>query len=189
MKHLIHTLLMKEIEIKILDIDPAEIAQKLADLGAEKTFEGLLRVRYFDTINNEIRDRGELLRVREYEGQGVEVCYKANKRIEDGFKVYDEQHLKAENFDETTKMFEDLGFVVTTYYEKKRTVFKLDKAEIVIDVYPKIPPFIEIEAENSQKIVELIEKLGLKDNEKSSHTINGLLKEKYPDIELNNLTF
>jgi len=180
---------MKEIEIKILGINPDEISQKLADLGAEQTFKGLLKVRYFDTPEGEVRKREELLRVREFEGHEVEVCYKTNKRIEDGYKVYDEQHLKAENFDETTKMFEELGFEVTTYYEKKRTVFKLEGAEIVIDEYPKIPPFIEIEAENTQKIEELIEKLGLQNNERTSHTINGLLKEKYPDVELNNLTF
>ncbi len=180
---------MKEIEVKILGIDPEDIRKKLADLGAEKTFDGLLRVRYFDTPDHEIRKRGELLRVREYEGKKVEVTHKSNKRIENGLKIFDEQNVKAEDFEETTKMFEELGFVVTTYFEKKRAVFKLDNAEIVIDEYPKIPPFMEIEAENQDKIEEMIEKLGLKDNERSSHTINGLLKEKYSDIELNNLKF
>lgn len=183
------TLLMKEIEVKILGINPDDIKAKLTELKAEKDFEGLLKVRYFDTPDGEVRKREELLRVREYEGKGVEVCYKSNKRIEDGYKVYDEQHLQADNFDEVTRMFEELGFIVTTYYEKKRTVFKLDGAEIVIDEYPKIPPFMEIEAENKELIEELIEKLELQDKERSSHTINGLLKEKYPDIELNNLTF
>ena len=59
----------------------------------------------------------------------------------------------------------------------------------MIDEYPKIPPFIEIEAEDKQTIEELIKKLKLTENERSSETINGLLKQKYPDVDLNNLTF
>jgi adenylate cyclase class 2 len=180
---------MKEIEVKILGIDSDDIRAKLAEFGAEKTFDGLLRVRYFDTPDGEIRKNGDLLRVRDYDGKKVEITHKTNKRIENGFKIFDEQNVEAEDFEETTKMFKELGFVVTTYYEKKRAVFKLDSAEIVIDEYPKIPPFLEIEAEDEQVIEDFIEKLGLKDNERSSHTINELLKEKYPHIELNNLKF
>lgn len=180
---------MKEIEVKILGIDPDAIRSKLADLGAEKTFDGLLRVRYFDTPDGEIRKNGDLLRVRDYEGEKVEITHKTNKRIDNGFKIYDEQNVHAEDFDEVTEMFKELGFEVTTYYEKKRAVFKFGNTEIVIDEYPKIPPFLEIEAESHDEIEEMIEKLGLKDNERSSQTINGLLKEKYPDIELNNLKF
>ena len=184
-----HTLLMKEIEVKILGIDVNHVRAKLADLGAEKTFDGLLKVRYFDTPDGEIRKKGDLLRVREYEGEKVEITHKTNKRVENGLKIYDEQNVQAEDFEEATEMFKELGFEVTTYYEKKRAVFKLEGAEIVIDEYPKIPPFVEIEAENEDLIEKLIEKLELTENERSSQTINGLLKEKYPDIELNNLTF
>ncbi len=180
---------MKETEIKILGINAEEVEAKLKELNAEKTFDGLLKVRYLDTPNNEIRDRGDLLRIRDFTGDFVEICYKSNKREENGCKVYDEVHLKADDFNEATQMFDKLGFKVSTYYEKKRKVFKLDNAEIVIDQYPKIEPFIEIEAEDSAQIEELIKKLGLEDNERSSETINGLLKSKYPDIELNNLTF
>ncbi|MFC1600423.1 CYTH domain-containing protein, partial [Patescibacteria group bacterium] len=78
---------MQEIEIKILGIDPHEISQKLVDFGAHKEFSGLIKVKYFDK-DLEIRDRGDLLRVREFEGSHTEVTYKTNKRKEDGFKIY-----------------------------------------------------------------------------------------------------
>jgi adenylate cyclase class 2 len=180
---------MKETEIKILGINEDEVEAKLLELGAEKTFDGLLKVRYLDTSDNEIKNRGELLRIRDFTGDFVEICFKSNKREENGCKVYDEVHLKADDFDEATKMFDKLGFKVSTYYEKKRKVFKLDNAEIVIDKYPEIEPFVEIEAEDSEKIEELINKLDLQDKERSLETINGLLKSRYPDTELNNLTF
>lgn len=179
---------MQEIEIKILGIDPGKISEKLIDLGAHKEFEGLIKVKYFDK-DGQIRDKGDLLRVREFEGSHTEVTYKTNKRIENGYKIFDEYELASPEFDEACKFFESLGYETSCYYEKRRMVFSLAEAEIVIDEYPKISPFMEIEAPDQKEIEDLIIKLGLEENEKSSHTINGLLKEKYPDIELNNLKF
>ncbi len=179
---------MQEIEIKILGIDPQEISQKLIDIGAHKEFSGLIKTKYYDK-NHTIRDNGDLLRVREFEGSHTEVTYKTNKRTEDDYKIYDEFELASPEFDEACSFFEALGYSQSCYFEKRRTVFSLPEAEIVIDEYPQIAPFIEIEAPDPKIIEDLIEKLKLEENEKSNQTINGLLKEKYPDIQLNNLTF
>jgi adenylate cyclase class 2 len=180
---------MEEIEVKILGIDVKETEAKLNKLGAKQTFKGFLRVKYFDTVDGEIRSRGDLLRVRQFGDEYTEVCYKTNKRIKDGYKIFDEYTLKSDNFDEACKFFEGLGYIVSCFYEKKRTVFKFEDSEIVIDEYPKIPPFVEIEAKESSKIEEIIQALGLSENERSFETINGLLRLKYPQISLNNLTF
>ena len=179
---------MQEIEIKILDICPQKISRKLAELGAQKEFSGFFKVKYFEK-DGQIIVRGDLLRVREFEGSHTEVTYKTNKRKDGDFKIYDEYELACPEFEEACKFFESLGYEVSCYYEKRRTVFSLEQAEIVIDEYPKIPPFLEIEAPDPKTIEDLIEKLGLQKNERSNKTINGLLKEKHPDIELNNLTF
>lgn len=180
---------MKEIERKIFDINPREVAQKLLRFGAQKTFSGLVKVRYFDTPDSKIRGKGDLLRVRQFEGAHTEVVYKTNKRVEDGCKIYDEYTLKGESFEDTSKIFENLGFTACCSYEKKRTIFKMKEAEIVIDEYPRLPPFLEIEAADAKVIDEIVTQLGLQDNESSCETINELLKRKYPDTELNNLTF
>lgn len=179
---------MQEIEIKILGIDPQEISQKLVDLGAHKEFDGLIKTKYFDK-DSKINDRGDLLRVREFAESHTEVTYKTNKRIENDYKIYDEFELASPEFEEACSFFEALGYSQSCYFEKRRMVFSLPEAEIVIDEYPKIAPFVEIEAPDPKTIEDLITKLGLKENEKSSHTITGLLKEKYSDIQLNNLTF
>ena len=39
---------MHEIEVKILDINPAEIRKKLRKAGARKTFEGKIDARFYD---------------------------------------------------------------------------------------------------------------------------------------------
>jgi adenylate cyclase, class 2 len=180
---------MKEVEVKLLNVDPASVTQRLLALGAEKKFDGLLKVNYFDKEDGQIREKGDLLRVRQFGDERTEVCYKTNKRVEDGFKVCDEYHLSGTSFEDAVKLFENLGYKVTCSYEKRRTTFVRSDLEIVIDEYPQIPPFIEIEGEDTQAIEKLIVDLDLTENERSSHAINGLIKEKYPDIELNGLKF
>ncbi len=185
---------MKEIEVKILEIDPAKVEKKLIDLGAKKTFSGIVRVRYFDK-NGEIKKKNDLLRVRQFcadkDGQKekTEVCYKANKHTKNGYKVCDEYNLQGADFDESVAFLENLGFEITCSYEKKRTVFKYKNLEVVIDEYPKIPPFIEIEGADEAAVESLILDLDLEKNERSVHAIGGLLKEKYPHVQLDGLTF
>ncbi|MBA4336382.1 hypothetical protein C0416_01225 [bacterium] len=185
---------MKEIEVKILEIDPAAIEKSLLKLGAEKKFSGLVKVRYFDK-NGEIKKKKDVLRVRQFgadkgdQPEKVEVCYKTNKHTENGYKVCDEYHLAGHNFDESIGFFEHLGFEITCSYEKKRTVFKYKNLEIVIDEYPQISPFMEIEGEDTESIEQLIKDLGVDEKERSSKSIGGLLKEKYPHVQLDGLIF
>lgn len=180
---------MKEVEVKLLEISPSWVEEKLLSLGAEKVFEGLVKVKYFDKENGEIREKGDLLRVRQFGDNKTEVCYKTNKRVEDGYKVCDEYHLSGASFEEAVKLFENLGYKATCSYEKRRTTFNLNDLEIVIDQYPQIPPFVEIEGIDTDAIERLIKDLDLTENERSSKAIGGLLNEKYPDITLDGLTF
>lgn len=180
---------MKEVEVKLLDINPDAVEKKLLELGAKKTFSGLVTVNYFDKENGEIREKGDLLRVRQFGDDRTEVCYKANKRVEEGFKVCDEYHLSGSSFAEAVKLFKNLGYIVTCAYEKRRTSLLFRGLEIVIDQYPKISPFIEIEGTDTEAIEQVIQDLGLTENERSSRAIGGLLREKYPEVQLNGLTF
>ena len=180
---------MKEIERKIFGIDVERVKNDILVLGAQKTFEGLVKVHYMDSGDRRIHNKGDLLRVREFGGDYTEIVYKTNKRTEGGCKIYDEYTLKGEKFDETVRFFELLGFETTCTYEKRRTKFVLPDAEIVIDEYPRIEPFLEIEAKNAAMVDDLVKKLNLSEHESSCETINEFLKRKYPDISLNNLTF
>jgi adenylate cyclase, class 2 len=158
-------------------------------MGATIGFKGLVRVKYFDTKNGDIRKKGDLLRVRQMGDEKVEICFKSNKRVKDGCKIYDECEFYTSDFNDASKFFEKLGYVCTCYYEKNRTEFHLKDVKVEMDEYPKIKPFIEIEAPSTKKIEELIKKLGLEKNESTFETINEVLKRKYPRLSLNNLTF
>jgi len=121
---------MKEIERKILEINKEEVEKKLHELGAEKTYEGILTVCYMDTPGSDIRERGDLLRVRRFDDKDIEIVYKTNKRVEKGCKHYDEYTFKGEDYDEAIAFFKCLGFNISCNYEKKRTTYYFQDSEI-----------------------------------------------------------
>ena len=180
---------MKEIERKIFDISPKAVKARLLKMGAKIIFNGVMKVKYFDTKKGDIRKKHELLRIRQVGDKKVEICFKCNKRVKDGCKIYDECEFNASDFEEVARFFEKLGYICTCYYEKKRTEFVLKDIKVEMDEYPRLKPFIEVEASSAKKIDDLVKKLGLEKNEKSSETINEVLKRKYPKISLNNLIF
>lgn len=180
---------MKECEIKVLGIDTEKLIEKLESFGAKKTFAGMYKVHYFDYPDSRIREKGELLRIREIVGGQSEVVYKANKRIENGMKVYDEYEFEIGDFEAIFQVFKNMGLSETLYYEKKRKLYELPGAKIEIDTYPKIPPYCEIETSDKGLFDELTRKLGLQGLETSTETVNELFLRKYPDISLQNLRF
>ena len=64
------------------------------------------------------------------------------------------------DFDAADKFLRELDFYCDSHQEKRRIQFKLDGMEIVIDYWPMIAPYVEIEGEDPEKIYELVEKLG-----------------------------
>jgi predicted adenylyl cyclase CyaB len=190
----------QEKEMKILEIDKDALVkalEKLPDLSdfyAKKMFDGVLKVKYLDYEDGRIRESHELLRIRQFGDEYTEVTYKKNKRIEDGVKVYDECEYKTDSFEKAEEMFSLLGLKETCKYEKKRTIYDIFKndekvAQVVIDEYPQIPVFCEVEASDHEMIYILISKLKLDDYEQSCETINELIDRKYPNVNLNNLCF
>jgi len=58
---------MLEKEIKILEIDVAQVQKTLLELGAEKTFEGFIHDIYYDfpdTDKNKMEANGRIFRLR-----------------------------------------------------------------------------------------------------------------------------
>lgn len=184
---------MKEIERKVLNINVQEVEKKLLQFGAEKKYDGLLDIYYLDYEDGRIKKKNELLRVREYDDGKVEITHKTNHKQEEGNKIYDEYVFKGTDLHEALKFFKSLGFVISCHYQKRRKTFKMPNAEVVIDIYPKIPPLIEVEASGEtdvDKLIDLlIEKLELKDHSTSTETISDLLKSTYPEYSLDDLIF
>lgn len=186
---------MKESEIKIFGIDSEGLLAKLVKLKARKVFTGLMKVHYFDSPDGRIASSGAALRLREMAGKGAELTYKTNRRFgcegpcAGNLKIFDEYEVPLPDSSAIFEIFRNLGLRESLYFEKKRHEFKLGGAKICIDIYPKIPPYCEIETSDGRGTDGIIKKLGLAGLETSAETVFEVFKNRYPKIRLNGLRF
>lgn len=149
-----------EIEAKFLDTNHDDMRAKLKALGAicEQT-ERVMRRKNYDYPDKRLEKSVEgWIRVRD-EGNKVTLAYKQlNDRTLHGTK---EVSVTVSSFDDTCKFLEAIGMEEQSYQETKRESWKLGDAEIELDEWPWIPPFLEIEAPDEQQLREVAEKLGL----------------------------
>lgn len=153
--------MMNEVEVKILEINPEAIEEKLKALGAKKVFEGILEAVYFD-IGNQLDSKGEIFRLRK---EGDKVCMTHKKKVEiSDAKVMEETEIEVSDFDEAKKLIGALGYKQYTRLKKHRKSFCLDRVVFEIDnyldEYGSIPAFLEIETEDLELLKHYVEKLG-----------------------------
>lgn len=150
---------MNEIELKVLDINIKTTVDKLYSLGAQKTFAGEVQVVTFD-FPKPLDKKGRILRIRKM-GDIVELCFKGKvDKTQQNVKVREEIEVTTNSFENTIKLFEALGFQVSSEGEKYRESYVLGEVKFDIDMVPDLPPFLEIEAPTKKQIIEYVAKLG-----------------------------
>jgi adenylate cyclase, class 2 len=149
---------MKEIEVKILDIDVEDIRNKLLTLGAEKIFDGEVHAFAFDLPNNNFHENGSFVRVRKV-GDKAELCFKGKKE-DSQFKSQEEIEVNVSEFMTTVKILENIGLKKFHDGKKHRESYKIENTRFEIDNWEKVDPFLEIEAPTEEIVKEYVEKLG-----------------------------
>lgn len=144
-----------EIEIKILEIDPKKVIQKLEGLWAQKIFDGPLHSRYFSL------DLPEQLRIRRA-GDHYTLDYKYYRMI-DGLEKNDEISTIVWDMETTTAILEKLGYTIDEDEEKYRVSYILNDCRIDIDKHKEIPHYLEIEWSSDDSIHTMIRHLTLED--------------------------
>ncbi|HPE14787.1 MAG TPA: hypothetical protein PLT65_02995 [Bacilli bacterium] len=76
-----------------------------------------------------------------------------------------ETEIEVSSLDETNRLLENIGIARRSYQEKIRYSYEYKNAEIEIDIWPKLQPYMEIECDDEMVIEEIIDKLDLKNNE------------------------
>jgi predicted adenylyl cyclase CyaB len=168
---------MKEIEVKILDIDRKRVEAKLKALGAEKEFDGEMHAIFYDSPDGMIKAKGDVLRIRK-EGDEVVLAYK-EKVSKHGAKIMNEYETSVSNMEALRHILEHLGFQSFTETRKFRTEYILSGVKIVIDDYQDalsyIPVFLEIEAPDEAGISTVVEALGFDKKECTSWDTHDLV--------------
>jgi len=171
-----------EYEVKILDIDVAEITKKMERIRAEKVAERMMRRYVYDIKMNEDRkDCSKWIRLRD-NGEKTTITLKEihNDNI-DGTR---EIEIEVGDFEKAHQFIENIGFLHTAYQENRRVSYVFNDVEIEIDSWPMIPSYLEVEGKTAEDVERVVKLLGF---EMSQTTTIGVRKvyQKY-GIEIHN---
>lgn len=149
-----------EIEVKFADIDIAAIRNSLKAAGAEcEQPMRLMKRALIEEPHHEAEHA--FIRVRD-EGDKVTLTFK--RRADQAASSIDsvkELEVEVSDFDKTVELFSEAGWRYKTFQESRRETWKLGDVEVVIDEWPWLEPYIEIEGESEEAIKEVAAKLGL----------------------------
>jgi predicted adenylyl cyclase CyaB len=154
---------MKEIEIKIIEIDRKKVEDNLATLGATKTFDGDIETWFFDFQDDTITRARNLLRLRRI-GNRTDLAFKKCVETQSA-KVRNEYEVSISDFETMRLILESIGLISTLRLEKHRTSYVLSGGvHVDIDKYSEnfshIPELMEIEGGDISTIRELAKLLG-----------------------------
>lgn len=154
---------IKEIEVKVLEIDRPSLEQKILELGGEKEFEAEFYAILFDDAAGTIQAAGNLLRLRK-EADDIKLTFKEN--LSTGLaKIMEEHETAVADFDVMRKILASLGYREMLSLRKNRAQFSLNGQHLVFDKYfdelAHIPEFLEIEAQSEAALLALMDTLGI----------------------------
>lgn len=153
-----------EIETKVLDIDAAQIVQKLESFGAQKVSQGRLVVDWFDFRNTKEGDEPWFLRIRTNSKGETEVTWKAKSDILGTARKHKEINFPIPHPDKLADLFGELGLKNYAHQEKDRTTYTYKDWQFDIDQYPGMPAFVEIEGTSEEHVKEAMDILGVTNN-------------------------
>ena len=153
---------MKEIEVKILEVNRFQAGKVLESLGAEKIFDGDVQTLLFDFGDGRIFKAREVLRLRKMQDK-TELTYK-KVRVTEAAKFAEEYSVDVSSLEVAQKILENLGLSAVENMLKHRVSYALDEARFDFDAYQNkhsyIPEFLEIEAESAASIHKYAKLLG-----------------------------
>jgi adenylate cyclase, class 2 len=133
----------QETEVKFCVRSLTGIEQGLHSMGAHliqpRSHEINLR---FDTPGADLARERRVLRLRQ--DASVRMTYKDGTKIVDGAQTRREIEVRVADMDSARRFLEALGYIVAFQYEKYRTTYELDGAQVMLDEVP-YGNFVEIE--------------------------------------------
>ena len=172
-----------EIEIKFLHIDHTEIREKLSGIGATCTKPmRLMRRAIIDYPDRRLQtgEHNSFIRVRD-EGDASTLTFKQFQSLSvDGAK---EITTIVGSFEDTIKIFEASGLTVLSFQESKRETWIFRDCEIVLDEWPWLNPYIEIEGPDKQTLQHVSLLLELKWEDGVFGDVMVAYRHQYPNLK------
>lgn len=174
-----------EIEVKLLDIQPEEVRQRLKASGCTylgREFQRNLMFDYPDRRLYETRD-GSYIRIRQrsYLDSGdsnkrsqILLTYKEVVSREQ-YKIAEETELEVGDLKSMKLFLEKLGLVQVRLDEKIRESYAWQDIHFEIDEWAGLPPYLEVEAEGEERVKAGLEHLGYRLEDATSKNLREVL--------------
>lgn len=171
--------MQQEIEAKFLEQDHDDIRKKLQKLGATCEYPiSLIRRTVFDFPDRRLQQQGAWVRLREELDGSIELMLKTVKTNQLGQTF--EQPVKVENYDAAKQFLLSIGLEIKAEEESKRELWRLgEDTEIMLDEWPWVPPYIEVEATSEEAVKRLAKQLGLHWNQAKFGSVIPVYTEEY----------
>jgi len=171
--------MQQEIEAKFLSTDHDVIRQKLTSLGA--TCEQPMRTMRRVTFDNAaMKAKNGWIRVRD-EGDKVTVTYKqVNELSADGVH---EIETTVGSFDDMVAILRATELAGGSFQESKRETWHLGDVEVVLDEWPWLKPYIEIEGPSEAAIQDVAQRLRLDWSQAQFGDVMVAYRAQYPHLQ------
>lgn len=171
---------LKSIE-KALNVERLE---DIAELDAKVILEKIESPVFHDSIVNFKINPNKWIRLRK-SNEKIELTTKhVFDKKEMQLQAVKEREVNTSSFEETNSILESVGLVRRSYQEKIRYSYTLDGAEIEIDLWPKLNPYMEIECNDVAVIEKIIKLLGFEEKTIVSLNTQQLYKEIGIDLQV-----
>jgi adenylate cyclase class IV len=180
-----------KLELLFLEIEDLLSNNELSDicttLGISELSDIVNRTNIIDLLDSDILKQfiGKLLinpnkwiRLRETNGKStITVKHVLNKNNEKIQKVL-ESETEVQSLEEMNSILNAIGIVRRNFQEKIRYQYLYKDAEISLDIWPQLAPYMEIESDDANIFPEIIKACGLETNEILSLNTEEMYREK-----------
>lgn len=166
-----------EYEVRILEIDPKEMVEKLEKLHATLIFDAMQK-RYVYDFKPKVDSKWIRLRTN---GEKTTLAIKnvATSKI-DGTQ---ELEIEVDDFDRCHLILKELGYEERSYQENKRIQYDLNGVEIDIDTWPKMPTYMEVEGASEEAVYHALDVLGIDKEDCTSLDVESIYGQYGIDVK------
>lgn len=166
-----------EIEVKFVDVDIDDIRTRLERASA--VLEQPMRMRRALIDNIVLDARHAFLRIRD-EGHRTTMTFK--QFDENSLTGAKELEVNVSDFNTTMQILEQFELRHRTLQESRRETWRYKDVEVVIDEWPWINPYIEIEGETEAAVKSAAELLGFDWGSAMFGSVDVIYQRDYPDM-------
>jgi adenylate cyclase class 2 len=173
-----------EIEVKFVDVDIEDIRGRLKLAGAELEQPMRLMKRALIEEPHHVVENS-FIRIRD-EGDKTTLTFKRRSLPDEETTIDSTKELETTvgDFDTTVAIFAEAGWQYITLQESKRETWHLKDAEVVIDEWPWIQPYIEIEAETEEIVRSVADTLGFDWKDAVFGSVDVVYQRDFPKMSI-----